>query len=86
MQQNKAKNLTRYTYGRTSFQGWRLSICRRQRQFTRYFSDKEFGGESAAFQAALSMRELIFSDLKQSPENVEDIFARYRCMPWQPCS
>ncbi len=78
MQPLKAKNLTRYSYERTAFQGWRVSICRRQRQFTRYFSDREFGGEEAAFTAALQLRDLIISELEQAPTEVESIFARHR--------
>jgi len=34
------KNLTRFTYKTTAFQGWRLCIARGGASFTRYFSDK----------------------------------------------
>ncbi len=78
MQQLKARNLTRYTYDKTAFQGWRVSICRRQRQFTRYFSDREYGGEEASFTAALQLRDLIINELQQAPNEIEAIFARHR--------
>ena len=51
------KNLTRFTYETSAFQGWRLSIRRRGASFTKYFSDKKYGDEKqslAAAQAALA--------------------------------
>ena len=45
-------NLTRFTYETTAFQGWRLCIARGGRTFTRYFSDKQCGGERKALKAA----------------------------------
>ena len=72
------RNITRYTYETTSFLGWRLSICRKWNQFTRYFSDKQYGSEQAAFEAALRMRDSIFADLRSSAEDPRAIFARYK--------
>ena len=46
------RNLTRFTYETTAFQGWRLCIARGGRTFTRYFSDKQCGGERGALKAA----------------------------------
>jgi len=46
------KNLTRFTYETTAFQGWRLNISRGGVSFTRYFSDKQCGGERGALKAA----------------------------------
>ena len=46
------KNLTRFTYETTAFQGWRLNISRGGKSFTRYFSDKQCGGERKALKAA----------------------------------
>ena len=46
------KNLTRFTYETAAFQGWRLSISRAGTTFTRYFSDKQYGGEKEALAAA----------------------------------
>jgi hypothetical protein len=46
------KNLTRFTYETTAFQGWRLCICRAGATFTRYFSDKQCGGPRKALRAA----------------------------------
>ena len=72
------RNITRYTYETTSFLGWRLSICRKWNQFTRYFSDKQYGSEQAAFEAALRMRDSIFAELSSSGEDPRNIFARYK--------
>ena len=74
------RNITRYTYKTTSFQGWRLSICRKWNQFTRYFSDKQYGSEQAAFEAALQLRDRIFTELKNSQEDPRTIFNRYKHM------
>ena len=46
------KNLTRFTYETTSFQGWRMNISRSGSTFTKYFSDKKYGGERKALNAA----------------------------------
>lgn len=46
------KNLTRFTYETTAFQGWRLSLSRAGTTFTKYFSDKKYGGERKALKAA----------------------------------
>jgi hypothetical protein len=57
------KNLTRFTYETSAFQGWRLSVSSKGANFTKYFSDKQHGGEEKSFavaKAALeSLRELL---------------------------
>lgn len=68
------KNITRFTYEFTSFQGYRVSVCRRQAHFTRYFSDKQYGGEKEAYQAALATRERVFELLKQYPGDPQKAF------------
>ena len=72
------RNITRYTYETTSFQGWRLSICRRWNQFTKYFSDRQYGSEEAALQAALEMRERIYAALKETPDDPRGVFERFQ--------
>ena len=46
------KNLTRFTYDTTAFQGWRLSLSKRGTTFTKYYSDKQYGGQRKALKAA----------------------------------
>ena len=46
------KNLTRFTYETASFLGWRLSISSKGTNFTKYFSDKQYGDEKKSFAAA----------------------------------
>lgn len=46
------KNLTRFTYETTAFQGWRLSLSRSGTTFTKYFSDKKYGSERKALKGA----------------------------------
>ena len=72
------RNITRYTYETTSFQGWRLSICRKWNQFTKYFSDRQYGTEEAALQAALEMREQIYAALRQTPDKPREVFERFK--------
>lgn len=57
----KRKNLTRFTYDTTAFQGWRLNIHRHGTIFERYFSDKKYGGERKALKAASNA----LADLKE---------------------
>ncbi len=72
------RNITRYTYETTSFQGWRLSICRKWNQFTKYFSDRQYGSEEAAFQAALEMRDRIYAALRKHPDEPREVFERFK--------
>jgi hypothetical protein len=46
------KNLTRYTYETTAFQGWRMCVCRAGTTFTKYFSDKDYGGGRKSLETA----------------------------------
>ncbi len=46
------KNLTRFTYETTAFQGWRLCLSRTGTTFTKYFSDKKYGGGRKALKIA----------------------------------
>ena len=59
------KNITRYTYETTAFQGYRLAICKNKRLFTRYFSDSQYGGADAALQEAMRVRDNIFKLFEQ---------------------
>ena len=46
------KNLTRFTYETTAFEGWRLTIAKTGTTFTRYFPDKKFGNAKKSLAAA----------------------------------
>ena len=46
------RNLTRFTYETTAFQGWRLCLSRAGTTFTKYFSDKKYGGPKKSLGAA----------------------------------
>jgi len=63
------KNLTRFTYETTAFQGWRLSLRRSGTTFTKYFSDKKYGTERKALKAA----EAALKELKELVENSRKI-------------
>jgi cytosine/adenosine deaminase-related metal-dependent hydrolase len=51
------KNLTRFTYETAAFEGWRLCVSRAGTTFTKYFSDKHYGSEKKALQAAEKSKE-----------------------------
>lgn len=57
------RNLTRFTYETTAFQGWRLCLSRAGSTFTRYFSDKKYGGPkkslNASEEALEALRKLV---------------------------
>ena len=59
------RNLTRFTYETTAFQGWRLCLSRAGTTFTKYFSDKKFGGPKKSLAAA----EKGLADLTQLVDN-----------------
>ena len=65
------RNITRFTYEFTSFQGWRVTLCRNQMHFTRYFSDKQYGGEAESLAAAMETREKVLAALRRYPQNPE---------------
>ena len=50
------KNLTRFTYETTAFEGWRLCLSRAGTTFTKYFSDKHYGGPRKSLNAAEEAR------------------------------
>ena len=70
------KNITRYTYETTAFQGYRLAICKNKRLFTRYFSDSQYGGADAALQEAMRVRDNIFKLFEQGNLTVSQIFRK----------
>ena len=72
------RNITRFTYEFTSFQGWRVTLCRNQMHFTRYFSDKQYGGEQESFAAALSTRDNVLEALRRYPNDPARAFAECR--------
>ena len=50
------KNLTRFTYETTAFEGWRLCVSRAGTTFTKYFSDKTYGGGKKSLTASEKAR------------------------------
>jgi len=46
------RNLTRFTYENSAFEGWRLCISRAGTTFTRYFPDRKLGGARKSLKAA----------------------------------
>ena len=54
------KNLTRFTYETAAFEGWRLCISRAGTTFTKYFSDKAYGGAEHSLKAA----EAVLDEIK----------------------
>ena len=72
------RNITRFTYEFTSFQGWRVTLCRNQMHFTRYFSDKQFGGEQESLAAALATREKVLAALRRYPNDPARAFDECR--------
>lgn len=54
------KNLTRFTYETSAFEGWRLCLTKKGTSFARYFPDKKFGTAKKSLAAA----EQTLADLK----------------------
>ena len=55
------KNITRFTYDNSDFQGWRVAYTRAGEKFVRYFSDKQYGG----VKKSLSVAEDHLEELKR---------------------
>lgn len=72
------RNISRFTYATTSFQGWRLSLRRCGYQFTAYFPDHAHGGEQQALQAALDARAEIFAALAANPQDPKAVLKEFR--------
>ncbi len=66
----KNKNITRYTYESTDFQGWRVSIQRCGRIITRYFSDLQYGSEEESFRQAVAYRDHVFSEMSKHRDDL----------------
>lgn len=67
------KNLTRFTYENTAFQGWRICISRNGKTFVKYFSDKRYGSEEAARTAAEELLDKIQGVLDDAKEKYGSI-------------
>ena len=72
------RNIARFTYETSTFQGWRLSLRRRGYQFTAYFADSEYGGEEQALQAALNARERLFAELAAHPDDTKSVIKTFQ--------
>lgn len=68
----KNKNITRYTYESTDFQGWRVSIQRCGRIITRYFSDLQCGSEEESYRQAVAYRDKVFAQMARHKNDLPD--------------
>lgn len=66
------KNITRYTYENTDFQGWRVSIQRCGRIITRYFSDLQYGSEEESYRQAVDYRDEVFAQMAQHRDDLPE--------------
>ena len=55
------KNLTRFDYEKSAFEGWRLCLSKTGTTFTRYFPDKKFEGSA---KKSLAAAEKTLAELK----------------------
>lgn len=57
------KNLTRFDYETSAFEGWRLCLTQKGSTFVRYFPDKKLGGPkkslAVAEKALAALKELL---------------------------
>ncbi len=76
------KNITRYTYEKTSFQGWRLCLSRKKCLYVKYFADRIYGSEEASLAEAQKMRQTILDALAALPssdvQDIKQVFDKYR--------
>lgn len=62
-----------------------MTLCRNQVHFTRYFSDKQYGGEQAALDAALHTRSRVLARLREFSDDPERAFDLCREEEQQTC-
>ncbi len=78
----RSKNITRYTYERTSFQGWRLCLSRKKCLFVKYFPDRTYESPEAALAAAEKVRQGILDALAADgavdAAAIKAVFERFR--------
>lgn len=74
----RAKNISRYNYKKTAFQGWRLAITRKGHTFVKYFADRQFEGYRTAFKAAVEVRDAILHELGQPGADPAVVFRAAR--------
>lgn len=60
------RNITRFAYESTGFNGWRVSITRFGESFTQYFSDKKCGGAKKSLVKAEACREWLDQRLNKA--------------------
>lgn len=60
------KNLTRFTYQTSAFEGWRLSVNSKGATFRKYFSDKQHGDGAKSFAAAKAALDALRELLEQA--------------------
>ena len=76
------KNITRYTYEKTSFQGWRLCLSRKKCLYVKYFADRVFGSAEDALAEAQKVRQNILDALAALPsldvQDIKKVYDTYR--------
>ena len=75
------RHITRFTYKFTNFQGWRVAITRQGVALARYFSDKQYGDENAAYTQAIRFRNMVLAELEAHPEQTQAILMKHRVQP-----
>lgn len=75
------RHITRFTYKFTNFQGWRVAITRQGVALARYFSDKQYGDEEAAYTQAIRFRDMVLAELEAHPEQTQTILMKHRVQP-----
>ncbi len=78
----RSKNITRYTYEKTSFQGWRLCLSRKKCLFVKYFPDRAYASPEAALAAAEALRDAVLDALtglvSTDADAINAVFNKYR--------
>ncbi|MBE6420127.1 MAG: hypothetical protein E7031_08345 [Akkermansiaceae bacterium] len=75
------RHITRFTYKFTNFQGWRVAIRRQGYTLTRYFSDRQYEDEDAAYEQAIQFRDMVLAELDAHPGEELAILTKHRAQP-----
>lgn len=76
MRLNNIKNITRFTYATSDFEGFRVSISRKNNKFEKYVSVKKEGGVLKAYNEAKRIRTEALNILDAIPKSRKRLLKR----------
>lgn len=77
---SKHKNITKYTQGTHTMNGYRVCISRKGNMFVKYISETDAGTMREAEKLAIRLRDTILRACHDNPGREKDVMKRYSSM------